>query len=245
MDGTFELILFLGATFAAALVASLVGFAFGLVAAAVWLHILPPFQTAALIIAFGLLVQGYAVWKLRRALQWSRLWPFLLGGIFGVPVGAAVLALVRPDQMRPAIGALLVLYSLYVLLRPAMKPLPNVGAPADVVVGVINGVVGGATGLAGIIITIWAGLRGWPKDEQRATFQPVGISVFAMSGVWLGLSGAWSVETGKLFLLGLPVLLAGTWLGLRLYGRLDEAGFRKLVLVFLLLSGVVLIAAPR
>ena len=41
--------------------------------------------------------------------------------------------------------------------------------------------------------------------------------------------------------IGLPVLLAGTWLGLRLYGRLDEAGFRKLVLILLLVSGIVLI----
>ena len=47
---------FLFATFAAALVAGLAGFAFGLIAAAVWLHILPPLQTATLIIAFGLLV---------------------------------------------------------------------------------------------------------------------------------------------------------------------------------------------
>jgi hypothetical protein len=45
---------FLLSTFAAALVAGLAGFAFGLVAAAVWLHILTPVQTASLIIAFGL-----------------------------------------------------------------------------------------------------------------------------------------------------------------------------------------------
>jgi uncharacterized protein len=47
-----------------------------------------------------------------------------------------------------------------------------------------------------------------------------------------------STETIRLFFLGLPVLLAGTWLGLRLYGRLDEAGFRKRVLGLLLMSGV-------
>ena len=34
--------------------------------------------------------------------------------------------------------------------------------------------------------------------------------------------------------------LAGTWLGLRLYGHLDEAGFRRLVLILLLVSGVTL-----
>jgi hypothetical protein len=35
-------------------------------------------------------------------------------------------------------------------------------------------------------------------------------------------------------------LFAGTWLGLKLFGRLDEAGFRRVVLALLLLSGAVL-----
>ena len=69
MDGmTLELPLFLFATFAGAFIAGLSGFAFGLVAASLWLYILTPTQSAALIIAFGLLVQGYSVRKLRRAL---------------------------------------------------------------------------------------------------------------------------------------------------------------------------------
>ena len=70
MDGlSLELPLFMLATFAGALVAGLSGFAFGLIAASIWLYILSPLQTATLIIAFGLIVQGYSVWKLRRALD--------------------------------------------------------------------------------------------------------------------------------------------------------------------------------
>src|SRR5246127_5758081 len=92
--------LFLGASFAAATVAGLAGFAFGWVAAAVWLHILTPLQTATLIVAFGLVVQGISVWKLRHALRWQRLWPFLLGGALGVPLGVAILEWARPDYVR-------------------------------------------------------------------------------------------------------------------------------------------------
>jgi hypothetical protein len=67
MDGfPLDLTIFLIATFAGALVAGLSGFAFGLIAASVWLYILTPLQTATLIIAFGLIVQGYSVWKLRH-----------------------------------------------------------------------------------------------------------------------------------------------------------------------------------
>ena len=66
MDGIdLELPLFLFATFAGAFVAGLSGFAFGLVAASIWLYILNPVQSASLIVSFGLLVQGYSVWKLR------------------------------------------------------------------------------------------------------------------------------------------------------------------------------------
>ena len=240
-----DLALVLLATFAAALVAGLVGFAFGLVAAAVWLHILTPLQTASLIIAFGLIVQGVAVWKLRRALQWSRLWPFLLGGALGVPAGVAVLGWANPDVMRAGVGALLIAYSTYGLARPAMKAMPAGGAPADAAVGLLNGILGGATGLAGIIVTIWCGLRGWPKDAQRAVFQPVGVAIFAMSAIWLGIGGAVDADTLRLFAIGLPILLAGTWLGLRLYGRVDDAGFRRIVLALLLVSGAALMFSLR
>ena len=101
--------------------------------------------------------------------------------------------------------------------------------------------LGGITGLAGILVTIWCGLRGWPKDVQRTVFQPVAVAIFLMSALWIGARGAITADTIKLFVIGLPALFGGTWLGLKLYGRLNEAAFRKVVLVLLLVSGVVLI----
>lgn len=242
MDGSsLELLLFLLATFAGALVAGLSGFAFGLIAASIWLYILTPLQTATLIIAFGLIVQGYAVWKLRRALDWTKLWPFVLGAAIGVPVGVSILTWANPTHVRMGVGVFLILYSLYALFRPAIPPVRAASPAADASVGFVNGVLGGMTGLAGILVTIWCGLRGWPKDVQRTVFQPVSVAIFLMSALWIGGRGAVTPDTVKLFLLGLPALLAGTWLGLKLFGRLDEAAFRKVVLVLLLASGIVLI----
>jgi uncharacterized protein len=241
MDGSpFELPIFVLATFAGALVAGLSGFAFGLVVASIWLYILNPLQTATLIIAFGLIVQGYSVWKLHRALDWKKLWPFVAGAAFGVPVGVSILTWADPAHMRTGVGAFLVLYSLYALFRPTI-PVKAGGAVADAGVGFLNGVLGGITGLAGILVTIWCGLRGWPKDVQRALFQPVAVATFLMSALWIGAKGAITVDTIKLFLIGLPALFAGTWLGLRLFGRLNEAAFRKVVLVLVLASGAMLI----
>src|SRR3954452_15144908 len=209
MDGfSLDLVIFLIATFAGALVAGLSGFAFALVAASIWLYILPPLQVVTLIIAFGLIVQGYSVLKLRRALDWRRLWPFVAGAAIGVPVGVAILGWANPAYVRAGIGVFLVLYSLYALLRPALPPVTKGGAAADAAVGFANGMLGGITGLAGILVVIWGGLRGWPKDQQRAVFQPVAVAIFAMSALWLGVRGAVTIGTIKLFVIGLPVLIA-------------------------------------
>ena len=243
MDGSLvHLTIFLTATFAGALVAGLSGFAFGLIAASLWLYILSPLQPASLIIAFGLIVQSYSVWKLRQAILWRRLWPFLIGAAIGVPIGVSILTWAKPAHVRVVTGVLLVLYSLYALSRRATKPITAGGTAADAGVGFLNGILAGFTGLAGILVTIWCGVRGWPKDEQRTTFQPVAVAIFLMSAAWLGGTNLISVDTIWLFLYGLPFLFAGTWLGMKLYGRINETTFRTVVLVLILISGAALIA---
>jgi len=63
--------------------------------------------------------------------------------------------------------------------------------------------------------------------------------------VWLGGAGALTADVVRFFAIGLPALIAGTWLGWKLYGRLDEATFRKAVLYLLLVSGVALVTSWR
>ena len=232
--------LFLLATFIGGLTTGLAGFAMGLVVSGIWLHILTPVQTASLIVGYGLLVQGYGTWKLRHAFDWRKIAPFIIGGAVGVPIGAMLLVHINPAHLRTGVGLLLVLYSTYGLARPALRPVRG-GIAADIGIGFLNGLLGGLTGLAGIIVTIWCQLRAWPKDQQRAIFQPVILIAFAISAAWLGASGSIGADTIKLFLLGLPALLAGVLLGMRLYGRLDDAGFRKVILILLLVSGIFLV----
>ena len=235
--------IFLFGTIAAAFVTGLSGFAFGMVAAAIWFYALPPPQASALIAAYALLVQGYAVWKLRRLLDWHRLMPFILGSALGIPLGVAALRWASPIYVQMGVGLLLVLFSLYNLARPTLPQMKEAGVGADGGIGVLNGVIGGATGLAGIVTVIWTSMRGWSRDEQRAVFQPTGVASFLMIIVAFGGIGIITVETIRLFLLGLPALAIGTWLGWMLYGKLDEGAFRRVVLVLLLLSGVALTAS--
>ena len=108
----------------------------------------------------------------------------------------------------------------------------------------VNGVLGGATGLAGIVLVIWCAVRGWSRDEQRAVFQPAAVATFLMAIPWFGGAGVLTTDVARLFVIGLPALIAGTWLGWKSYGQLDEAIFRKVVFGLLVVLGITLIAAP-
>src|SRR6202035_656831 len=98
MDGLSvgSLVLFLIATFFGGMTSGLAGFAMGLVVSGVWLHIITPVQTATLIVGYGLLTQGYGIWKLRHALNWPLVLPYIIGGVFGVPLGAVLLTWIDP-----------------------------------------------------------------------------------------------------------------------------------------------------
>jgi uncharacterized protein len=235
-----DLLLFILATFVGALVTGVAGFAFGLIASAIWLHAITPAQSAALIAAFAIVIQGVTLWKIRHAVRFARLIPLLVGGALGVPLGAFVLRWASPAYMRAFVGVALILFSLYSLLRPKLRPVQG-GAVAEGLVGVVSGFLGGSTGLAGIPVIIWATLRGWSRDEQRAVFQPVAILIFAMTLAWLASTGMVTTDTAHLFLWGLPALALGTWIGFKLYGKLDEATFMTIVLVLLLISGLALL----
>jgi uncharacterized membrane protein YfcA len=240
---SFDLAIFLCGTLVAAFVTALAGFAFGMIAAAVWLYALAPQQVSALIAAYALLVQGYAVWKLRHLLDVHRLMPFILGSAAGIPIGILALRWASAAQFRFGVGAILALFSLYNLLRPKMPNMKQAGRGADTAVGVLNGFISGCTGLGGIAALIWSSMRGWTRDEQRAVFQPTAVATFVMMLVAFGGTGIITRETLRLFFVGLPVLALGMWLGWTLYGKLDEAAFRRIVLVLLLISGVTLIAS--
>jgi uncharacterized protein len=239
MDGMF-LVLFCFAAFAGGFVNGFSGFAMGLVVSGVWLHIITPIQTAALIAGYGLLTQGYGILKLRQKLNWRAIRPLSVGTTIGIPIGVLLLTYINPIYMRLGVGVLLVLYAIYSLARPAFNPM-KIDAASDIGIGFVNGVVGGLTGLGGVVSTISCQWRGWTRDAQRAVFQPVLFAAFVVISFSLAVTGAFTTETAKLYGLGLPFLLVGLWSGFRLYGKIDDEMFRNVVLLLILLAGLSLI----
>ncbi|MFQ6023242.1 MAG: sulfite exporter TauE/SafE family protein [Acidiferrobacterales bacterium] len=236
-----ELLIVVAGAFLAAFAVGLAGFADALIAAAVWLHVLPPLQAVPLILATGMVIHLLSVAYLRRHISFDLLWPFLIGGVIGVPLGTWMLRHIEPEPFRVVVGLVLVGYCLFALLHRRVQAVLTGSRPADGAVGLIGGVLGGFAGLSGVLPTVWAGMRGWRKDTQRAVYQPFIFVMHGMALAWLGAGGVLDTTLVNRFLWCLPVLILGTWLGLKLYRRIDEQQFRRIVLGTLLISGAALV----
>lgn len=215
------------------------GFAFGIVGSSIWLHALEPVQTTFLVVAGGLAIQTGTIWPLRHSLDRRRLGPLLLAGAFGVPIG--VWLLVRSDghTIKLAIGVFLAVYGVYALAAPRLPHIEG-GRAADAAVGFIGGILGGLGGYSGVLPAIWAQLRGWPKDVARSFYQPFIVMAHIVTIALIG-TVALDRKALVLFVLALPALVLGAWIGWNLYGRLDERRFRQMFAVLLICSGLALV----
>ena len=236
MDGLL-LIPFLAVAFVGGVASGLAGFAFGLIVSGVWLHIITPLQMASLIVGYGLFVQSYGIWKYRQHFNWRHVIPLIIGGTIGAPIGTWLLHYINPGYLRLGVGVLLIAYSSYGLLRPRVKDVPA-NVPVELGIGLLNGLLTGMTGLAGVFVTLWCGMRGWSKDTQRSVYQPVILAAFVTAAISLIAAGAITADFIKLYFLAAPAMIAGMLLGFKLYGHLNDDAFRKVILVLLLLSGV-------
>ncbi len=232
---------------AAGFVQGLSGFAFGLVAMSFWVWVLAPEVAGPLVVGCSLLGQAMSIGGVWRRFEAGRALPFIVGGVVGVPLGAWLLPHVPPAVFKVALGGLMVVWCPVMLCAGDLPKLAFGGRGADAVAGWIGGVMGGLGGFSGPVPTVWCVLRGWDKDSQRAMFQPFHLTMHTLT---LGAYVAGGLVTpGVVGMFGFAAVLmvVPAMAGARLYRRFSDAGFRRLILLLLLGSGVALLvnALPR
>jgi uncharacterized protein len=233
-------LLFLGAL-AGGFVSGLAGFGTALMALGIWLYVLPPSIAVPLVLICSIVAQTSTLPSFWRSIDFRLVWPFLIGGLAGVPLGTLLIAHADPQGFKLSFGVLLLVFptALYFNRTPIAPSFG--GRAADGVVGFAGGILGGLAGLSGPIPILWANLRGWGKDERRGIFQTFNWTVLSAALCLQAGTGFITQEVLWLALLALPATLFGAWLGARTYHALSDQNFRDVVLGLLFLSGVGLV----
>lgn len=226
--------------FAGSLAAGLAGFAFSAVTGAVLFHLLAPIDAVPLLLACSITTQLFSISKLWRTMQWKQCFPYLAGGLAGIPIGAELLKTFDAHTFAVGFGLFLICYSLYMLLRPHVV-VRGGGRYIEVAAGFAGGITGGATAFPGAIPTVWCSLRGLSKVEQRGIVQPFILLMQIATLVYFSKLGILASATLATYLWCVPSVVLGTWLGLQMFHRIDDRRFRQVILLFLMISGATLL----
>jgi uncharacterized membrane protein YfcA len=219
----------------------LAGFGTALMALGIWLYVLPPAVAVPLVIICSIAAQTSTLLSSWRSIDFQKVWPFVIGGLAGVPLGTLLIAHADPHVFKLSFGVLLLVFPAALYLNRNSVAIAFGGRTADAAIGFAGGILGAFAGLSGPIPTLWASVRGWDKHERRGLFQIFNWSVLSASLCLQAGTGFVTTEVLRLALLALPGTVLGAWLGARTFHALSDRNFRDVVLGLLFLSGITLL----
>jgi uncharacterized protein len=236
-------LVFMIAVFLGGVVSGFSGFAFSAVSGVILLHFLEPLLAIPLMMCCSIASQISSLAVIRKFVQWRESAPLLIGGAAGVPIALYFLTHTNAHAFRILVGIFLVGYAIYMLTKPAFGIVRQAASPViRTMVGFAGGLIGGLTAMPGSLPIIWCDLRGVSKEQQRGEVQPFILITQAFAVILLiCIPGTTHPDLLRALPLAIPAVVAGTLVGILLWGKIDAAKFRYSVLSMLLISGLILI----
>ncbi|HEU4617812.1 MAG TPA: sulfite exporter TauE/SafE family protein [Gammaproteobacteria bacterium] len=196
--------------------------------------------TATPLVALSMLTTvGILLARSWRNVAFGSTWRLLGATALGIPVGLVMLRGAPPALVRVVLGAVLVAYGLYNLARPR---LPIVSAtPWAYALGFVAGVLGGAYNTNGPPVVLYGALQRWPRDRFRATLQGYFLPATVLTCAGHAAGGLWTFRVWHLYLLSLPLVLIGIYLGTRIHGAIPEERFARFLNAALVAMGGLLL----
>jgi uncharacterized membrane protein YfcA len=238
-------LLVMAAIFAAAMASSVAGFAFSAICGAILFHLLTkPVDAVEIMMISSISIQLLSVITLKNSIKMEHLGRFLFGGSLGLPIGIYLLIHITSFLYLKVMGSFLIFYGGYMLVRRPIV-IGAYTAIGDYLAGFLGGVTGGFAAFPGAFVTIWCGVKGWNKDQQRGVYQPfiLVMQVLALALLYV-VQAVHSLTHGfdPLAIAYVPAALIGTWCGIAVYRRLTEIQFARSVNALLVVSGLGLVA---
>ncbi len=218
---------------------SCLGFGFALVLTPLALLFLPPTAVVPMVVLMSLVNSGLAAVHARKSLQIPLLLPLVAAGMAGFSSGVAVLVLLDPTLLRLAIGLFVSLFAVTQMSgwrRPFRESYAVLGA-----VGLVSGFAGGATSIAGPPLALFLSNQKTPARIFRANL----LAFYFAMNAW-GLlnhlyAGLLTPEVLIRAAVCIPGTILGTVLGILLAPRMTEQVFQRVVLLFALVTGALLV----
>lgn len=210
-----------------------------------YLMVLDPVTAVAIVALMSVLAGLQGLWLVRAEIlaRPKRLLRFVLPGLLGVPFGLMLLSILDASVLRLAIASLLIVFGLYFGFRTALPMFSRPTPMIDSGIGFAGGILGGSAAVSGALPVLWLSLRPWPKAETRAVLQPFNVAILSTTVILLVFKGAYDATATKALLVTIPSGLIAAQIGIYVFKRLSDTGFRRLLILLNLVMGLGILAS--
>jgi uncharacterized protein len=174
----------------------------------------------------------------------KKFWPMMVAVILGTWVGAKTLVGIDSNVLQIVVGATVVGFSLVNLLQPKLAVPERHALWISIVVGLIGGFFGGLTLFIGPTVIMFLVALRTPKDEFIGTIALVYLLGIIPTGITYIAEGVLRTEHIVPTVLACIPVFIGMLVGQWIRGRVNEATFRKVLLVAMVLIGLNMIGSP-
>jgi len=225
---------------AASVLRGFTGFGFGLSAVPLLSLALPPAKVVPFVTVLQVLVGVTGLREARRLTNWRAVLGLAPGLLLGVPIGLIALTELPANQVRLAIGVLIAL-SVLVLMRKVKLPQhPSRGVA--IAAGLVSGIMNGLASMGGPPIIVYLLALSSDAAAVRATSIIYFLVAAVVTAIPMAIRGLVDREVLLWSIASIPVLVAGTWAGARVFRRAGARYHRATALTVLSLLAVALIA---
>lgn len=227
----------------AAFVQRTTGFGFGIFIMTMLPYLLPSYgEATALSGLLAMVTSSIIVYKNRQHIVWRNLLPILCVFLVFSVVAIEFLSIMRRDTLHIILGITLIAASLYFwFFSDRIKVRPTIATQASL--GTLSGFMGGFFGMQGPPAVLYFLSVSDTKEKYIALTQTYFLLGNLMMTCYRFHAGFISDTVLRSWMLAIPAVLLGTYIGNIVYKHLQMPLLRKIVYIYIGLSGVLALLA--
>jgi uncharacterized protein len=225
--------------FSGAFVRSALGFGDAVIAMPLLAMVMGIKTATPLVALFATTIASSILIRNWQKVDFQSTWRLILSSLAGIPLGLYFLTKIPESGLKLCLGVLIAGYGIYRLFQVGFF-IEKPRWPAFLF-GFFAGVLGGAYNTNGPPIVIYGTLKRWKSQDFRATLQGYFLPTGLLIALGHGASGLWTAQVGKLYLICLPCVAAGIFLGGKINRSIRADHFIKIINCVLIGLGLMLI----
>lgn len=224
-----------------AAVQGLTGFGNALVAMSLLPFVIDLRMAVPLVAVSAMIVNAFNFMATRAHFRIRDCLSMLAGALLGAPVGVLVLKCVDPSITKRALGAMLILYSLFSMMSKREEGVIELHTAWGALAGFFSGVFGGAFNLTGPPVVIYLSLKHEDKNRIKSLLAGYFLALGGVILVMFQFNGLFTSDVNRYCAPVVVFASVGALVGNHYYKKVNQTAFKKMIYLILLVSGALLL----